>query len=457
MPFALYSVKKDGLKKSALILFLLFLPLSISAQSAKNEVRAPQARVQAEFGIDSLERKYYKPDFRFDWLLSKNKASRVFAELRYYERINSRLKGAIDFWANFGAETQLRGRLKIEARLNHFCRHLTSQQNLNILDLNEVLGRLWLEEESYRLGVGLGGYLGKDKTYRNLFIFNLEISHFLAPEVSFESEFKWVNFDEILHEVGFSLALNRSTDLFVHNAKHYQFKNTTYIGIRFKSEAENEKYLDNFMLITGIYPFDDHYKLMVQGAYKLEFFKTPERRFFFDLDFSSPVLSGRDFFAQFWPDKMVYCVRGEYEKKISDELFIAAYAKYNVDMPVDKKLLFGSNLGIGLGVRNQPDFDRLEKKVRYEISAGYNFKWDYDFEIKLGMNTKKKNLVDVGWNFLYRTNREKYLVDFRIFADLGRTICIRPFVGIKKDKYLSGLELSAKSRFITGIGLYKWF
>jgi hypothetical protein len=444
-------------KKYLAFLFLFLIPLSSSAQPTKNEMPSSQAKLQVEFGIDSLERKYYRPDFTFAWLPGKDKKNLLFAEFRYYESINSRLQGAVDFWLNAGYKRQLPGRLQLEARLNHFCRHLTCWDTPSVLDLNEVIGRLWLEEKTYRLGVGFGGYLGKEKGYDNLLIFNFELTNFLASEISFESEFKWVNFDQLLHEVGLSFALNESTELFIRNARYYQSKNTTNIGIRFKSEGKNEKYVDNFKLITGIYPFDDFYKLGVEANYKLAFFKAPQRRFFLDIDFFSPVLSGDDFFAQFYPDKMVYSVKGEYEKKIKDDLYLSVYATYNVDLPVDKDLPFRSNLGTGLRFKNQPDFDKPEKVIRYELAAGYNFKLDYDVAVKLGMNTRKKDLVNAGWNFLYQSNNEKYLVDFRVFADIGREVAIRPFIGLRKEKDTQGLEPSSESRVIVGIGLYKWF
>ena len=444
-------------KKYLAFLVLFLIPLLSSAQSAKSELQSTQAELQVEFGIDSLERKYYRPDLTFAWLPGKEKKDLLFAEFRYYESLNSQLQGAVDFWLNVGYKRQLPGRLQLEARLNHFCRHLTSWDNPSVLDLNEVIGRLWLEEEKYKLGLGFGGYLGKEKGYDNLLVFNFEIKNFLTSEISFESEFKWVNFDELLHEVGFSFALNESTELFIRNARYYQSKNTTYIGIRLKSEAENEKYVDNFKLITGIYPFDDLYKLGVEANYKLAFFKTPQRRFFLDIDFFSPILSGEDFLATFWPDKMVYRVRGEYEKKFGQDLHVSIYASYNVDLPVDKDLPFRSNLGAGLIFRNQPDFDKPEKVIRYELAAGYNFKLDYDVGVKLGMNTRKKDLANAGWNFLYQSNSEKYLVDFRVFADIGHEVSVRPFVGLKTEKYVQGREPSSESRLIVGIGFYKWF
>jgi len=62
----------------------------------------PKGDIRLEFGIDSVERKFYRPEFSLSWPLGSGPNSRFFVDLSYYQRINGRLPGAIDFWLDIG-------------------------------------------------------------------------------------------------------------------------------------------------------------------------------------------------------------------------------------------------------------------------------------------------------------------------------------------------------------------
>ena len=53
-------------------------------------------------------------------------------------------------------------------------------------------------------------------------------------------------------------------------------------------------------------------------------------------------------------------------------------------MPVDKAVRFRAGASAGLAIRNQPDFNRLDGPIRFEARAGFDYKFTYDFGMKIG-------------------------------------------------------------------------
>jgi len=426
---------------------------------ARAEGDRPKGTLRVEFGLDSLERKYYRPEFSLAGPVAFDRRSRAFLDLSYLQKINGSLEGPIDFWIRTGIETRLSERLSLEASLNHFCRHQTSLFSPSILNLNEWVGRIWVRNDGLRAGLGLGVYVGGSPGYDGLLILNLAVPHILVPELSFESELKWVNFAEILHETTFAIALTPGTDLIIAAAKQYRLPRTTHLGLRFRPEGPNARLLDGFNMALGAYPFFDAYKLMVAGAFRLALLREPSRRFFLEIDFHSPVLSGSGFWGQFWPDRMFYTVSAEYERPVG-KFYVAWYGRYFADLPVDKAVPFRASVATGLALRNQPDFDRLDSPVRFEIRAGFDLKFDYDFGAKLGINTMGSSAWKAGAEARVDVNAERRTAEAVVFAAFGRDVSVRPFVGIREVKPLASERIpdgSFKRILTAGIAFHKWF
>ncbi len=356
----------------------------------------PRAALRAEFGIDSLQRKFYRPEFKFSWPIHILRGSRVFADLSYLERISGSLKGAIDFWLLAGFETRVSDAVSFEAGLNHFCRHVTSTYNPDILDLNELVGRVWVREGNLAMGLGFGPYLGGDPGFDELLVVNFNLARFILPELSLESELKWVNFDKIYYDARLAVGLAKGVEIFLRTAHHYDYPPTTDIGARLGSGEPPARIVDTFNVEAGYYPNYDEHKLLVLGGFRLRLLDEPGRRFLVDVDFRTPILAGTSLFAQSWPDRMLYAVGGQYEKSLPGGLFGAWYARYDVDMPVDKAIRFRSSLATGLLVRNQKDFNRLEKALRFEVAAGYDFTFNYDLKLRLGALARPQGLFPTG-------------------------------------------------------------
>ena len=444
-----------------LVVFLANFTLSsfLFSGQTKNVRIKPKGDIRLEFGIDSVERKFYRPEFKLSWPLGSGSNSRLFIDLSYDQRINSRLQGAIDFWLDIGFEKRLAAGFSFEPSLSHFCRHQISTDNPYILNLNEALGRIWWTAKNIRIGFGAGTYLGGSPGFDSLAIFNLNLSRLLVDEISLASEWKWVNFEEILYEAGLFVSLFKGTDLFFRTAKHYRFPVTSYLGLRFRTDGALETLLDYFKISAGAYPFYSLYKLIVQGETKIEYFKDEQRRFLLNVDFQSPILNGDGLFAQWWPDRMLYALTGEYERRATDDLRVAWYARYCIDMPADKAEQFHAGLASGIAVRNQPDFDRLDTPARFELAAGYHFKHGYDLGLKLGINTTRQQALNIGSEFRCRLEPEQRAVEWVLFMDFGREISLRPFIGIKKRAFENepASHEPFKRQLIAGIAFTSWF
>jgi len=420
----------------------------------------PRAALHAEFGIDSLQRKFYRPEFSFSWPVHLLRGSRAFVDLSYLERISGSLKGAIDFWLLAGFQTRISDAVSFEASLNHFCRHVTSTYNPVILDLNELVGRVWVREGQLTMGLGFGPYVGGNPGFDELMVVNFNLARFIFPELSLESELKWVNFEKLYYDARLAIGLAKGVEIFLRAARPYDYPPTTYIGARLGSAESPAHVVDTFDVEAGYYPYYDEHKLLVLGGFRLRLLDEPGRRFFADVDFRTPILAGTSLFAESWPDRMLYAVSGQYEKSLPGGLFGAWYARYDVDMPVDKPIRFRSSLATGLFLRNQKDFNRLEKSLRFEAAAGYDFTFDFDLRLRLGAQIRPRGFIPIGAEFRVDANSERQTVEFKAFAAFGKVIEVRPFVGVRKVTYYAGPKPPPdefQNRVTAGVSLYTWF
>jgi hypothetical protein len=441
------------------LLVLIATAAPASAQDESIWVK-PRAGLQAEFGIDSLQRKFYHPVFSFSWPLAVFSRSRALVDLSYLERMSGSLKGAIDFWIRAGFETRLSESVSFEARFAHFCRHLTSVFNPDVLDLNELVGRLWVRERGLALGLGFGPFVGGTPGFSELMVVDFNLSGVILPELSLESELKWVNFGNFYYDAGLAVGLATGAAVFLRVSRHYDYPTTTYIGVRLGSAESGGRVIDSFDVETGYYPYYGRNKLLVLGGLRLRFLEKAGRRFFVDVDFRTPLLHGTSLFAQFWPDRMLYAIGAQYERSLAGSLFGAWYARYDVDVPVDKPIRFRSSLATGFVLRNQSDFNRLDKRVRFEVAAGYDFTFDYDVRLRLGAQTRPRRLFPLGAEFRVDANSERRTVEFKAFASFGKAIEVRPFVGVRKISYLAGPAPPPEhflNRVTVGVALYTWF
>jgi hypothetical protein len=376
--------------------------------------------------------------------------------MMYNQRVNSRLQGEVDFWLKMGVKKALTENLILETSLNHMCRHISSIDYSNVLDLNELSGRVWLNKNNYKLGLGLGTYLGGSASYKGLVLLNFEFQKILNSEFSLVGEVKLVDFEEILHEVELTAGLSESVDLFIRNTRHYEYKNTTYLGIRFKSDGKAESLVEHLRFRWGYYPFDDTYKAFTSKEIKLEFFKTSGRRVLFSFQGMIPILNSKGLLTgQFNPERLRYPLSMEYEKKAGHELFVFGYWKYEILMPIDVAEEFSSNLGAGIGIRNQPNFDRLSKKLRFEFFGGYNFRHKYDLGGAAGINTLKKGF-NIGAEFHFKVNPDQLKTDIDLFCEMGGGVKIRHFMRLERRHYFDH-EDTIGNRILFGIQFISWF
>lgn len=441
------------MKKYLPLFLILGLLLPALAHAAENAERQKTAALVVEYGLDSLERRYYHPSFRFDFPF---RGGGWFSEVQYISRMNGRMQGAIDYWVNAGLQKAIGEKLRLELRLNHFCRHETLRDTLYVWSINEVLARVGLAGKKFNLAFAAGPFIGSSPGYRELLVLNGEWRGALFPELTLFAELKLVNFARLYYEGGFYLALNRNVDIFFRNTRHYEFPNTSYLGLRYRSDDGDSALLDTMKILAGVSPFDKRFKLEVEGEFKLDFFRSESRRVALGIDFETPVLNGDSFFSQFWPARMNYAVGLEYEKKLTPRLFAAWVAWYRLALPVDKDRPFTASLFTGLALRNQPDFDELGRDVRYEVAAGYNFKRGLEFDGKLGLGIWKSGSLRLVTEMKTQVDDKRMHLDLRLLASTGGRVELRPYVGWKKDIQLQSGE-GGPWRFLFGLGFFKKF
>jgi hypothetical protein len=449
-------LKKRCVLALAVIACALAAPRTVRSEESGSKPRRT-ADFRAEIGIDSLERRYYRPAFRFSFPVLGAGSWRWNAGLMFDQRLNGRLRGATDFWISAGLERRIAGSWSLEAAVRHMCRHEFSRDNPVILDVNEVLGLLRFRQAPLELGLGFGGYIGKTGSYRRLATAIFAVPDFPMDGIALEGEIKWVDFREWLYEAGFSVALGPNTSLFLRGARTYAFPAAVYLGFRYSASRDGSKPLQSFRFAAGAVPFDEDYKLSAVGAYRLEAHRGPSSRLIFDMSFSSPILAGDSFFAQFRPDKLVHSLRGELEREVGRGLYGAWYAAYTVDMPADKDRPFAGSLATGLVLKNQTDFERLERTLRFDVAAGWNFKRHAELAVRAGVNTDPGKGAAAGADLSLRMwGRGRSHIDTRVFVDIGGAVSVRPFIGYRNGPSLSGEDPTGTFMLVVGVGLYTW-
>ena len=328
-------------------------------------------------------------------------------------------------------------------------------------------------------------------------MFRLAAKRVLIPELSFEGGWTWVDFGTLLHDMTLAVDLGRGIEIFLRSARTYGLDAETFLGLRLSGGTEDAgsarraerggdelkraaggpgarapRPLESLRLSSGLYPFYNSHKLLVDGAFRLELARTEGGRLLAGLEFDAPILTGNGFFARFWPDRMIYRARADYEKGLGHGLFAAWYARYDVDMPVDRAVPFLASLSTGAAIRNQSDFERLEKAFRFEAWAGLDFKYDYDVGLKLGLNTTARGsraqesrsggggALNAGAELRWQANGMREAAELKIFAELGGAIVVRPFAGIRKISYAAGGTPGPgklAERITAGVALYRWF
>jgi hypothetical protein len=438
--------------RSLLIICFILTSLICFADHAPPAQDKPHAKAKIEFGVDSNQRRFFRPSVRFEFPINK---STLFTEVNYYQRINSQLKGEVDYWIKAGMIYDFSDLLSLEGSLNHFCRHITSRSYRTIFDANEVLGRLWYRTNTMKLGFGGGFYTGGYEWYDSLLVFNYKYPNILNTEFGIEVEFKLINFTKVLHDLEFFISLNENMDLFARNTRHYEYNNTTYLGLRLKSGGQVDNIIRKLELLTGVFPSYDRHKMESILAIDLEFFKRQDRRLQISLISRTPILRDDTFFHVFRPDTIEYPLSLQYERKINTNLLAVGYCLYDVTMPVDIDQPFSSSLGVGIGVRNQPFFEKLDRTIRYEVFGGPNFTHAYDVKASIGFNTIRRSL-NFGADAKTGANADAIEGSLTVFGEFGSEVKIRIFVRGESIKYFNE-DNPTVNKWEFGFSLFSWF
>lgn len=435
-------------------MILLLLPSFTTAQVVNSEKEQAyfDAKAVIEVGVDSNSRRIFRPRLQFTFPLLKGN---LLLEMDYLQRINRDLKGEVDFWLNAGYVWPLTNKLYLEGSIRHFCRHITSVEHSQIMDVNEIAGRIFYRKLKFKLGLGAGGYLRDSEPYNSLLLMSIELPHLLKSEFSLSGELKIVDMDKILPAFELSCALNQNVDLFVRYTKEYGYRPMTYAGLRLISQDEPDHYIKKLAFRAGANAFYNHYKVAANHEVRIEFMGDKFRRFLLYMDAYIPIHNSSDFFGPFRPDKILYPFVMEYERKTGWGVFLSGYCRYEITMPVDLQEEFSSNLGIGLGIKNQPDFSRLNKNIRFQIFAGKNFTHKYDLQTWIGLNTSHKP-VDIGIDLKIRANWEQRIWGVELFVLFGEKVNIRPFIMAQQSTFLRDHH-SKDTHISIGFELIKWY
>ena len=442
------------MKRQALVLAAL-VGLSVygAAPAAGQELRASGLKTLAELeiGADQYERRFFMPHLRFSF---PARPFSYFLDTLYFQRTNSRLQGEVDIWLRTGVIVPTGPDIFLEASLNHISRHKTSVFYPRITDANEVLFRFWFKPPGLTLGLGFGGYLPGRVSYDNLTVLNAHVPRLFGTEFSLAAEVKIAAFEEIFYEVEFSAALSEALELFIRTTRHYDYPPTTYLGLRVKTDESDGPLLQHLRCRGDVLPSDTVYKLFSALDVQLELSRTSARRFLLDVRAEVPVFRDESFMGKFPPEWIRYPFELEYEKAISPGLRWYAYCLYDIVMPLDREREFEASLGLGIGLRNQPHFDRLLHSFRYELAGGLNFEHDFDARLKVGVNTTARP-ANVGADLVLTASPASLFGRLRLFADFGGEIRVRPFFGLEKAFWFKDSE-SSPIRWWVGLEFIRW-
>jgi hypothetical protein len=419
-----------------------------AASAAGQELRASGSKTLAELEIggDQYERRFFMPHLRF---VLPVRSFSYFLDALYFQRTNSRLQGEVDVWLRTGMIVPAGSDIFLEASLNHISRHKTSIFYPRIVDANEALFRFWFKPPGMSLGLGLGGYLPGRVSYEQLTVLNATFPRLFGTEFSLAAELKVAAFEQIFYEVEFSAALSDALELFLRATRHYDYPRTVYLGLRVKTDESDGPLLRHLRFRADVLPFDLIYKLFSALDVRLELSRTSTRRLLLDVRAEVPVFKDESFIGKFPPEWIHYPFQLQYEKTGVLGWRWYAYCLYDIIMPLDKERGFEASLGLGIGLRNQSHFDRLQHPFRFELASGLNFEHDFDARLKVGVNTTARP-TDLGAELDVTASPENVFGRLRLFADFGGAVRVRPFVGVEK---VFGLKDSETSPIRWWIGL----
>jgi hypothetical protein len=412
----------------------------------------PRAEADLLIGADSYQRRTVGPSLRFEFPVA---GLRAFTAMSYLHSANSRSKGPVDFWLRLGILEDIGRGLVLEASFNHLCRHMTSVFTPEILDANEVLGRVWTEQGPVRLGLGGGFFVGKNDDYRNLLVGNARWERIGGSEFSLAGEAKLVNGRTVYHDLDLSVALAEGTELFVKSLRAYGLETRTYLGFRLSSRRGGSRFVDKLKLRLGWYPGFVNHKLIGDLDLTMRFFVRPESRLLLALRPSVPILRTEEFFGRSRPARIIYALSSEYERKAGRGLLAAGFFRLHVNMPADVALRPTSSLSAGLALRNVRDFEALDRPFRFEAFAGRNFQHGHDVGLSFGVNSMggpARYGADLSWTSQPAEQRLR----LGLFADLDGGFGVRPFLAFEVIDYMDGPPRPPQTRFLIGASLFRW-
>jgi len=411
---------------------------------------ASRASASLEGGIESAQRRYIRPQLSFEW---PSRFGRIFTDLDFYHRTNGDLEGEIDFWLSLGFNRPLSSSSQLEVILKHFCRHKTSRDYPQVLDINEVLVRFWYVSGGLRLGLGGGTYLGTSNHYDGLLVLSFAWPRILRSELSAAAEVKWVDLREIFYDFELAVALDTSVDLVARFTRHYAYPATTHFGLRFNSRQATAEHLDQFRFRAGFLPSDETRKVSAAIEFNLHFFRTPLTQLLLTLNGDIPIERGEAFLGSFRPEEIRYQADLLYERRVGKGLYAFAYGRYDLLMPVDVAQRFGSSFGLGLGLKNQTYFKKLEKNFRFVVFAGRNYSHSHDLGLAVGINTTGKP-VSLGGDLQMDFKPGEFRSLYELFVEFGSTPKIRPFLAL--ERMTAQTKDKSFSRFLFGLELFAW-
>jgi hypothetical protein len=433
------------------VLFALLLPLFLLAGTLFPQKNRTQTGAYLEYGTDSSERAFFRPRLYFN---IPHRFADFFVDAEFLHRMNSRLQGEVDFWIKLGGKKQMSSLFSLEAGLNHFCRHKTLRDYPRILDINELVGKCWFQLPILDLGIGGGTYLGTSNHFTGLVTADLRWNQIFETEFSAHSQLKWVDLNQLFYEFELAFALKPGMDFFARTAKHYEYPKTIYLGMRLHSEGDMGTPLEYFRFRGSIISADEAYKVKALEEFKLSLYETEKRRLLLSLEADVPLKSGEAFLSTFHPDDVSYRVQMDYALKLRSRMAAYVYGLYDLLMPADRADSFSSSLGMGVGIRNQSYFDRLDQAFRFDFSVGQNFKNTFDMRVRLGVNTLGPS-ARFGSNFRIDFDPDATHALLEVFAEFGNQVRFRPFLAYEHVDLFHRPD-SSLNRFLVGIELLGW-
>jgi len=432
------------MKKTALIFLLLFFFINFSEASVAEKPKE-KSLASFELGVDSLARRYFRPLLKLEFPLVEK--TTLFFSFSHYQSTNKKLEGLVDFWIRGGLSTNISDTFDVEVSINHMSRHITSQNQPKIFDVNDLISRLWLKKENFALGLGGGLYLGtrwRDYGSDNmLLVANLNYLHILNSEFSFESEVKLINFNELLWEFELSADLGRGLSIFIKDIKHFLYDNpTVYTGFKFESSTREtgklaENYITKIKMKPRFYLNSEEYKGILEQEVYFDFFRKEKSRFLLGFNINVPVFRGQKFFGTFRPENISYPITFEYERRLKENLFLGLYCTNRIEMPFDVDKEAKTSVSLGVLLKNQPYFEKIEKQFfRYELFAGRHFTHGHEAGINLGLNTIQRK-INLGAEARIWTNSDYSQESVELFISFGKEINLRPFVGWQRRHILT--------------------